>query len=58
MTMTEILDLLKEITIPALIEFEDPALAYFTKRDLAGESSAGGWQNVVTIRHIVSCIHI
>ena len=39
--MAEILDLLQETTIPALIEFGDPALEFFTKRDLAGEPSAG-----------------
>ncbi len=37
MIMPEILELLREITIPALIEFGDPALAYFTNRDLIGE---------------------
>ena len=35
--MPEILKLIKEITIPALMEFGDPALEYFTKQDLVGE---------------------
>ena len=37
--MSENLDLLKERTIPALLEFGDPALEFFTNRDLANEPS-------------------
>ena len=37
--MSETFDLIEETTMPALLGFGDPALGFFSKRDLAGEPS-------------------
>ena len=37
----DLVNLIKNKTIPNLLRFEDPGLSYFTKRDLLGEETGG-----------------